>query len=103
MILLNTTFCIAPCHNELFFDWVRQCYIPAIETKGGSDVKFLRLPTTESDSLTFAVQFCISDHNAAQHWLSNDMSECLAKATALPYGLTPDSLLHFSTIMEIID
>lgn len=103
MILLNTTFCISPADTDNFRRWIDKVYLPEVKSIEDSDHKFLKVGSTADDCLSFAVQFTLGDESDAQIWIDKILNRLVAKAYTGEYNLSPDRLLHFSTIMEILD
>jgi len=103
MILLNTTFCISSVNQALFLSWAREIYVPYINKYGHSDARILHLPQAESDTQSYAIQFCIDNESAAGDWITESLPEMLRIASDKPYNLSADDLLHFSTAMEVIE
>ena len=103
MILLNTTFCISPAHDTLFRSWAKDVYIRSLDECGFTDRKMLKLPAAEKDSLCYAIQFSLPDATNAEKWTAAALPDLLAQASAKPYNFPPDTILHFSTIMEIVE
>lgn len=102
MVLLNTTFCITPPDSETFLRWATEVYIPAVKCIENHNCKFLRINKDSDECLSFAIQFTLGDEASAQQWINRNLNQLVAQAFRSGYGLTPDRLLHFSTIMDII-
>lgn len=103
MILLNTTFCISPAHDSMFLSWVKEVYLTEIAAKEYADAKILRLPSAESDSCGYAIQFCLPDKGSAERWTVETLPVLVGKAYVRPYGFPDESILHFSTVMEVVE
>lgn len=102
MVLLNTTFCIAPADHRIFRDWVDRVYIPEITRLENHECKLLRIDAPAEDSLSFAVQFVLEDSETAGKWLQTTQPSLISRSFSKEFGLSPERLLHFSTIMEIL-
>lgn len=100
MILINTTYCVAPVDEHRFLQWATSEYPAAVEKADGSDLMFLRVPSHEPSVVTFAVQFRVSSDEEASRW-QTALPGFIAGALA-GFGLGGDRLLHFTTLMEVI-
>lgn len=99
MILLNTTFCISPAAEDTFLEWAKCHYIPSIKHKGHNEIRLLKIPSPQPEVLTYGVQFCVQESRSADNWQNALLSQIITETCKLP----ADSMLHFTTIMEIID
>lgn len=102
MVLLNTTFCIAPSDHMAFRRWVNDIYLPEIKLIENSDHKFLKIKAVNNGSLSYAIQFSLPDEDTGKNWIETSLPDLISKAFSGSYSLSPDRLLHFSTIMEIL-
>lgn len=84
-----------------FLRWMREIYRPAAE-EFGTDIKLLKIPEAEPGTATYALQFCVNTGDEAEAWLSSRLYELTDIASGASYSLGKEQLVHFSTVMEII-
>lgn len=101
MILINTTYCVAPADGHLFQHWASSEYRAAVEKAGGADLLLLRVPSPDPSVATFAVQFKVGSPEEAARWEAESLPELIAGALS-GFGLGGDRLLHFTTMMDIL-
>lgn len=103
MILHNTTFVITPAIELQFLHWIRNEYLPAIQSEDNFHDPLLtkikpHASVDEEESLSYALQFKAADEEAVNVWFAEKISETLSRSQQR-FG---ENMLMFSTIMEIV-
>lgn len=99
MMLVNTTFSVELSVMSEWLAWAKETYTAAALTNGLTDPLILRiLAPAEDDTVNFAVQ-ARGAETIVEKWLDSRQAELLASAAAR-WG---KRVLHFTTIMEVIE
>lgn len=101
MIIFNTTYKVSNAVFNKWLQWVREDHIPLM-TEGNVFVKpqIARISGSDDEHGTsYSVQFHISNVEQLENWYHRNGSE-FERSISTNFGT---EVLHFSTILELID
>lgn len=100
MVLFNTTFHVHTNADAAFLQWIRHTYIPAaLESGLLSSPLFTRIMIdSDPEAKSYALQFTAQTEHDVEMWRNGIAADHL-HALSARHG---ESVLHFSTLMEIL-
>lgn len=101
MKLVNTTFCIPATRHIQFMKWMDECLRTSVPERSMSTALLLGIPSAEPDTIHIALQFQ-APVEESDKWVERGLSVAVAKAMRSPYGFTADTLLFFTTVMDVL-
>lgn len=102
MLIFNTTYCVTKRKYELFVEWLRETYIPAVTKDGVMKEPVLSkvLGQTElgDSGESVSLQLRVADPETLEAWKAEE-AEKYQKEMARKFG---QEVLYFNSVMEII-
>lgn len=100
MLLINTTFLVESGVEREWTSWAYDVYIPATKAVGGKSAKLLHiLADPQQQGVSYALQFELADHAAADRWLDCHQPALLGVVARR----WQQRVLHFTTVMEEVE